>query len=395
MEILKRTSQGRGEYEIAGSVNGIQKSSLLNVPLYIKTNSAFGTLPTGIHLLNQGNKPRLRRIGNSGIQIQRQIEALLIMPKSIREERLLPGGQPILIAERYLLRRIDIQDVELKPPTNPSAATLSIGDIDCTNDSGSHAIHFDARVKDIFKLYDRAAELPPAVASALLAHRDSILSTQRITTDTEKLVENIIKATESSVGDSDIVLISGEDPVPLLLDLLKIQPSVEIPLIDEIDPQDIEIRRRVADRWRLQKDRGASSTKFRKDVRHAYRCTCLFCGLTLPASEGIRIPGVDAAHIVPWAQYEADIVGNGLCLCKLHHWAFDQYLLALIHKPASGYEIVVTSIAEQAFSDNPLVLESLRKIAGPVEQNRLPSDPAHWPRPDLLKKLYEDVRVDL
>jgi hypothetical protein len=367
-------------------------SALLDKPLIIDTQSSLGHISTGVVLRTQGGKPRLRLVDKkNGIHIQRWIEALLLMPKSIREEGQLLGGQPVIIADRYVLRRVDVANAKVIGDN----ILLQLGSIDCINDSGTHQIDFPKRIGQLFQLYSRADELPKKVADALSAHRDDVAVNRRVSKATERLVVAVINAAEEAAEDSDAVLIHGEDPIPLLLDLLRAQPSVEIPPLDEIDPQDIEIRRRVADRWRLQKDRGPTSTKFRRDVRHAYKSTCLFCGLRLPPSEGVRIPGVDAAHIVPWAQYEADIVANGLCLCKLHHWAFDQYLLALKYEATSGYTVLVTCLAKQAFADDKAVLASFEAVAGPVAPERLPANQEDWPKPQLLSQLYDDVRVDL
>jgi putative restriction endonuclease len=391
MQIHKRPSNGRGEYEIAGSLGGFTTTDLLDKLLIIDTQSLFGKLPTNVVLKSQGGKPRLRRANSIGIHIQRQIEALLLMPKSTRDERQLLGGQPIVIADRYVLRRIEITSANIHDDT----VLMRFGGIDCINDSSTHQIDFRSRIGQLFHLYKNVSRLPPRIANALQAHHDYITANQGISAATEHLVQDVISATEEVVRDSDAVLISGEDPVPLLLDLLNIQPTVEIPPIDEIDPQDVEIRRRVADRWRLQKDRGPSSTKFRKEVRNAYKSTCLFCGLKLPASENVRIAGVDAAHIVPWSQYEADIVGNGICLCKLHHWTFDQYLLALKHDPTTGYEIVVTDLAKNAFANDPAILGVLSAVAGIISLDRLPAHSNDWPKPQLLRQLYDDVGVDV
>jgi putative restriction endonuclease len=391
VEIHKRSSHGRGEYELAGAVSGLSTSDLLDLSLVIDTESSLGTIETGVVVRSQGGKPRLRLTGQNGIHIQRQIEALLLMPKSTRDETQLVGGQPVVLADRYVLRRVAVVDAQI----NGSIATLKLGAIDCINDSGTHQIDFKNRIRDILRLYDNAMEFPIAVSSALSQHKHQVTATHSVGKSTEVLVKEIIRAAEEAARDSDAALIVGEDPVPLLLDLLRSKPTIEIPPISEIDPTDIEIRRRVADRWRMQKDRGPASAKFRREVRLAYRSTCLFCGLCLPTSETVRLPGVDAAHIVPWSQFDADMVSNGLCLCKLHHWAFDQYLLAIKHDAFSGYEIVVTQIARVAFASEPSVIASLQAVSGPINIGRLPDNPADWPRPQFLSQLYEDLRVDL
>lgn len=389
MKIHKRSSNGRGEYELAGAVDNYSTIMLVGKELIIDAGLELGNIPTNIALKKQGGKPRLRRLSKTGIHIQRQLEALLLMPKSIREENQLLGGQPVIISERYILSSVEVKSVEVID----DRAIIKLGAIDCINDSVTQEIDFSKRISQLIHLYQNLGCLPPRVAQALRAHQSSIQAGSVISAATERLVLDVIRATEEAAKDSDAVLISGEDPVPLLLDMLRSQPLVETPHLDEIDPADIEIRRRVADRWRLQKDRGPESTQFRRSVRQAYNSSCLFCGLKLPTSEGIRIAGVDAAHIIPWSDYEADVVVNGLCLCKLHHWAFDQYLLALKFNGA-GYEIVITELAKSEFGNSPMVMASLQAVAGPIPLSRLPANKSEWPSPKLLAQLYEDVRVD-
>jgi putative restriction endonuclease len=391
MDIQKRSSSGRGEYELAGSVGRVSTSSLIGRPLMIDTQSGLGQLSTGIWAQTQGGKPRLRMIEKGkGIHIHRQIEALLLMPQSIRAESQLLGGQPVVLAGRYILQRVDVTSAKL----TGEAAVLQLGAIDCNNDSLTVQIDFRTRIQNIVRLYAQTDKLPPRVADALRAHQADVVAARRVSASTEKIVAEVIAATEAAARESDVVLIQGEDPVPLLLDLLRSQPTVEIPPVSEIDPADLVMRRRVADRWRIQKDRGPASTKFRTEVRNAYSSTCLFCGLRL-VSDDVRVPGIDAAHIAAWAHYEADVVSNGLCLCKLHHWAFDQYLLAVTFDKIKGYAIIVTKLAYQAFKDDPTVLTSLEAVAGPIAVSRLPDDPDDWPRPQFLTQLYEDMGVDL
>ena len=38
---------------------------------------------------------------------------------------------------------------------------------------------------------------------------------------------------------------------------------------------------------------------------------------------------MEAAHIIPRAKRGSDTVSNGLCLCPMHHWAFDRGLWSL------------------------------------------------------------------
>lgn len=78
-----------------------------------------------------------------------------------------------------------------------------------------------------------------------------------------------------------------------------------------------EERRRVAAGFtRLLRD-----SRFRERVLAAYGHRCAVCGLQLDL--------VEAAHIIPVPATRNDTTPNGLCLCVLHHRAFDQKLIAV------------------------------------------------------------------
>lgn len=62
------------------------------------------------------------------------------------------------------------------------------------------------------------------------------------------------------------------------------------------------------------------SPQFRKDVIKAYDYRCAICGIALDL--------VEAAHIIPHAEDRGnDDIGNGICLCSLHHKAYDNGLV--------------------------------------------------------------------
>jgi putative restriction endonuclease len=48
---------------------------------------------------------------------------------------------------------------------------------------------------------------------------------------------------------------------------------------------------------------------------------------------------VEAAHIVPWSESHDDLPTNGLCLCRLCHWSFDDGLMSV----GSQYEVLVSN----------------------------------------------------
>ena len=66
---------------------------------------------------------------------------------------------------------------------------------------------------------------------------------------------------------------------------------------------------------------------FRRAVVTAYTHRCAFCGIRMRTIDGHT--AVDAAHIIPWSLSHNDDPRNGLALCKLCHWSFDEGLLGV------------------------------------------------------------------
>lgn len=66
---------------------------------------------------------------------------------------------------------------------------------------------------------------------------------------------------------------------------------------------------------------------FRRAVVTTYDHRCALCGVRIVTSEGHTV--VDAAHIVPWSMNRNDDIRNGMALCKLCHWAFDEGMIGV------------------------------------------------------------------
>lgn len=79
------------------------------------------------------------------------------------------------------------------------------------------------------------------------------------------------------------------------------------------------------------------SAAFRRALLDLYDHQCSACGLRVRLPE-IEFTLVDAAHLVPFSVTRDDRPANGICLCKNHHWAMDQRLLA----PTPDYTWIVS-----------------------------------------------------
>lgn len=75
---------------------------------------------------------------------------------------------------------------------------------------------------------------------------------------------------------------------------------------------------------------------FRKAIVSLYDHRCALCGIRMRTPEGHTV--VEAAHIVPWSQSHDDLPTNGMCLCRLCHWSFDEGLMSV----GSQYEVLVS-----------------------------------------------------
>lgn len=71
----------------------------------------------------------------------------------------------------------------------------------------------------------------------------------------------------------------------------------------------------------------ARSVGFRRVVVDAYKHTCSFCGIRVITPD--KHTAVAAAHIVPWSHSHIDDPRNGIALCGLHHWIFDNGLVCV------------------------------------------------------------------
>jgi len=115
---------------------------------------------------------------------------------------------------------------------------------------------------------------------------------------------------------------------------------------------------------------------FRERVIEAYRSTCALCRLR-------HRELLDAAHIVPDSEGAGvPTVPNGLSLCKLHHAAFDNFMLGI----SPDFEIIVREDVLQE-ADGPMLLHGLQEL----HRRRiiLPKAESDWPSRDALAWRYD------
>jgi putative restriction endonuclease len=120
---------------------------------------------------------------------------------------------------------------------------------------------------------------------------------------------------------------------------------------------------------------------FRRIVVSTYDHRCALCGVRIITPEGHTV--VDAAHIIPWGRSKNDDIRNGMALCKLCHWAFDEGMMGV-----SDSYAVITS---RQIAANPNVPGLLLTLSG--RGIITPPDRELWPAQEHLADHRREWRL--
>lgn len=118
---------------------------------------------------------------------------------------------------------------------------------------------------------------------------------------------------------------------------------------------------------------------FRERVLRAYREQCALCRLR-------HLSLLDAAHIIPDRDPQgAPVVNNGIALCKLHHAAFDSFLIGI--SPDYNIEVRPDILSEE---DGPMLQHGLKELHR--QRLILPGTKSNWPDKALLDRRYQQFK---
>lgn len=381
--------QGRGEFEWCDFRDGdpepddlVQRRIILQLDgVQIDTGCIFG---------RQGGKQRVRIVpGTSGRELYPnwQIATALLMPRQTRTEQHWGDGIPIMRASQYCITHINFGTVTLD---ENARAMLQVVSLEVANQYQQDTIAVPERFDDVLAVWAARHRFDDPLAGLIAQHENLVRSGSALGSEAHKIVDQLQAA--AAMHSTDYGSPGNAPSADVLPALLRIARRVTDPAprgqIEQIPPEEIQIRRREVKQWRhWAATRGAASARFRREVREAYRSTCVVCGLCLPTLGSDSNPGVDAAHILPWVQFDLDHVQNGLCLCKLHHWAFDDGLIEVGFN-GTNYTVRIPHDAEDDMLDRPeFSIEFLRSTVGAIPDERLPENTSLWPNPELLSRL--------
>ncbi len=120
---------------------------------------------------------------------------------------------------------------------------------------------------------------------------------------------------------------------------------------------------------------------FRRAVVAAYDHRCAMCGIRMLTADGHTV--VDAAHIVPWSITHNDSPRNGMALCRLCHWSFDEGMLSV----SSRYVVIASPqiIVSRNIPQHVSTLEGL-SIVNPIDLLFMPDlDALKWHRQQVFR----------
>lgn len=137
------------------------------------------------------------------------------------------------------------------------------------------------------------------------------------------------------------------------------------------DQTDSEVAVEKKDRQTREQEIAVRSRSFTHKVKNYYNYECAICGKKRYTPDGN--PEVEAAHIKPVSDSGPDSVSNGISLCKLHHWAFDNGWIAIDDE----YIIKICDTPDVAGYDD-FIQYSNKKMS-------LPDKKCHHPKQKYLK----------
>jgi len=138
----------------------------------------------------------------------------------------------------------------------------------------------------------------------------------------------------------------------------------------------------TADREPQTREAPVREAGFRKAVVRIYERQCAFCRLRIHSPENHTV--VQAAHIIPYSEGRDDDPRNGLALCGVCHWTFDEGLLSVTEE----WRLRFSQYLEQK-GQNIGYLKGIRD-----DKIMLPQRKLLWPRQDSLEWHRTKVFLD-
>jgi hypothetical protein len=167
MRIALRPSGGRGDYELAGSDNGVHASDLLEKQFYYQITPSL-TINGKAKAHKLSGKPRIRPEGN-GEHPYVVIYSILLLPPPRRELiKTTDSTLTALTRGEYILYGIDVDLVG----TDAGTVIFAPTNIWARNQAGILKVDFAERMAVISTLWSAASQQETKLGDLILQHRD-------------------------------------------------------------------------------------------------------------------------------------------------------------------------------------------------------------------------------
>lgn len=386
MNISLRPSGGRGEYELAGRQGDLHVHDLFGLAIWLEILPGVA-INAFSHCVLKDGKPRIRLTEKGrNAHPSSLVAAAMMLPKP-RRERHETKGTNLLLWEQFVVQTIRVNIAK-------RANGVLISPVDVRLENGDNArldINFAQRMARVVKVWAAAAVGNDPVTIAVREHAaafTSAVSTQTALVSSYSALHDalgkpkgdLLPAVEKHFGILAVSAATSIEPADA--------ESAEAPLSEDLYLSPVEARIERAKQWRLAVVRGTSAANFRRSVQAAYDSRCLFTGQRLPRLDVTSSAGVDAAHILPWSRYNLDSVGNGLCLNKQCHWAFDEGVLRLQYdESANSYVVSIADVVAKSAPKSGFDLAHFETLCGLVPRKNLPKNTSEWPSKLYLTEL--------
>ena len=378
MRIALRPSGGRGDYELAGSYSQLHASDLLEKRFFFQLTPAI-TIDGRCAAHRLAGKPRIRP--EEGRHAYILISSVLLLPPPRRELQQTPRALPELRAATYTVAGIDVDVLDDKAKT----VTFSPTTIWARTRGGLLRVDYAERMAMITAIWAAAESKRTDLSKLLKEHRASAVSG-----DHYRIVNSARAIQKRFQTDRDTlpaILREFDLPEAKSAAYAGISDSIEDFKSEDNMSSPEESRRERALKWRRQADRGPGARDFSLKVRVVYDYRCLFSGERFPRLPAFDSAGDDGAHILPWSTHKLNSVSNGICLCKLCHWAFDNGLLRLdFDATQNEYLLSIPSNIEEAAVRAKFDLLRFQPNLGPIARSRLPTNHKIWPSPSHIQE---------
>jgi hypothetical protein len=217
MRITKRSSGGRGEYEISETFGGLTPWNVLDRPIVLELDGL--AINTQIVLRNLNGKRRLRMDTSAGCEmhLHRQLASALLMPRPARDENTWGRDTPILRSGLYGISNISLSDVQLED----RGTVRVVPDVmETANIGGRESISCRQRIADVRQVWAARDTFPPDVARLLAEHERLLLRGGPLGENLEDTVAEIQQALVTRRDELGIAIEAGDDPLQALLNVL-------------------------------------------------------------------------------------------------------------------------------------------------------------------------------